>query len=149
MRAEASVRRLDAVRRRLSDLQLDGVMVTTAENIRYLSGFTGSLGYLLIGQETAEIVGDSRYWIQMEEEAAAFTLVRAGASQGLFALLVDRLKALQWRRTGLEAQNLTVDQYERLGAALDGALLVPTRGMVEELRMLKTPDEVDLLRTVA
>ena len=144
------MRRLDAVRRRLSDLQLDGVMVTTAENIRYLSGFTGSLGYLLIGQETAEIVGDSRYWIQMEEEAAAFTLVRAGASQGLFALLVDRLKALQWRRTGLEAQNLTVDQYERLGGGLgDGALLVPTRGMVEELRIVKTRDEVALLRTVA
>jgi Xaa-Pro aminopeptidase len=150
MRADASLRRIGAVRRQLADLQLDGLIVTAPENIRYLSGFTGSLGYLLIGPQAAEGVGDSRYWIQMEEEAPAFSLQRSGPSHGLFALIPDRLKAHGWRRIGFEAQNLTVDQHQRvLGVLGDQASLVPTTGMIEEIRMLKTPEEIALLRTVA
>ncbi|HEY9288170.1 MAG TPA: Xaa-Pro peptidase family protein, partial [Candidatus Dormibacteraeota bacterium] len=150
MRAEESLRRLAAVRRRLADLELDGLIVTTSENIRYLSGFTGSLAYLLVGPEAAEILGDSRYWIQMEAEAPAFSLVRAGASQGLLALIPERIVSLAWRRAGFESQNLTVDQHERIRTGLpEGTALVPTHGVVEEIRMRKTPEEVDLLRTVA
>ena len=150
MRADESLRRVAALRRRLAELQLDGLIVSTAENVRYLSGFTGSLGYLLIGPDSAEIIGDSRYWIQMEAEAPAFSLVRAGASQGLLALMAERISKLAWRRTGFESQNMTVDQHERIGAALpEGSLLVPTQGLVEQIRVRKTPEEVDLLRTVA
>ena len=83
MRADESARRLAALRGRLVDLELDGLVVTGPENIRYLSGFSGSLGYLVIGTGTAEILGDSRYWLQMEAEAPGFTLVRSGPSHGL------------------------------------------------------------------
>src|SRR2546427_12886698 len=147
MRAEESTRRVAAVRRRLTDLGLDALVVTAPENTRYLSGFSGTLGYLVISGDGAEILGDSRYWLQMEAEAPAFTLVRSVASSGLFALLADRLKALAPRRVGFESQHLTVDQHRRLVGSLPTDLaLVPTAGLVEELRMLKTPDEVELLR---
>jgi Xaa-Pro aminopeptidase len=150
VRAEESARRVAAVRRRLVDLQLDAFVVTAPENIRYLSGFSGSLGYLIVGGEVGEILGDSRYWLQMEEEAPAFTLVRSGPSHGLWALVADRLKALSSKRVGFESQHLTVDQHQRLQAALPTEVtLVPTAGLVEELRMSKTPEEIDLLRTVA
>jgi Xaa-Pro aminopeptidase len=150
MRADESLRRVAGLRHRLAGLELDGLMVTTPANIRYLSGFTGSLGYLLIGQDVAEIVGDSRYWIQMEEESPALTLVRAGLSGGLFSLAPERFKAHGWKRIGFESQNLTVDQYERLRAELaDDVSLVSLSGLVEELRLRKTPEEIDLLRTVA
>ena len=89
MRAEESARRIAALRRRLADLELDGVVVTTPENIRYLSGFSGSLAYLVIGHNAAEILGDSRYWLQMEAEAPSIALVRSGASQGLWPLLAQ------------------------------------------------------------
>ena len=49
-----------AVRRRLTDLELDALVVTAPENTRYLSGFSGTLGYLVISGEGAEILGDSR-----------------------------------------------------------------------------------------
>jgi len=150
MRADESARRVAAVRRRLVDLELDGLVVAGLENIRYLSGFSGSLGYLVIGSAAAEIVGDSRYWIQMEAEAPGFTLVRSRASHGLWTLVAERLTALGLRRIGFESQQLTVDQHQRLRAALPAELtLVPTAGLIEELRMLKTADEVELLRTVA
>src|SRR5206468_9890278 len=150
MRAEESTPRVAAVRQRLTDLELDALMITAPENTRYLSGFSGTLGYLVITRDGAEILGDSRYWLQMEAEAPAFTLVRSVASSGLFALLADRLKGLAPRRVGFESQHLTVDQHRRLVESLPADVaLVPTAGLVEELRMLKTPDEVELLRQVA
>ena len=150
MRAEESRRRVEAVRRRLSDLELDGLVITALQNVRYLSGFSGSLGYLLIGQETADILGDSRYWLQMEEEAPAFALVRAQASQGMLPLLADQIKARGIRRVGFEAQHLTVDQYERLRLEVEAEVsLVATTGVVEDLRMIKSPQEVELLSEVA
>src|SRR2546427_6958147 len=139
MRRDQSASRVAALRGRLVDLELDGVVITTLENIRYLSGFTGSLGYLLIGRTDAEILGDSRYWLQMEAEAPGFTLVRSGASHGLWTLVSERVKALGLRRIGFESQRLTVDQHQRLRAALPPDLtLVPTAGLIEEFRMFKT-----------
>jgi Xaa-Pro aminopeptidase len=150
MRAEESARRLAALRGRLVDLELDGLVVTGPENIRYLSGFSGSLGYLVIGTGIAEILGDSRYWLQMEAEAPGFTLVRSGPSHGLWALISARLKALGLRRVGFESQEMTVDQHQRLATALPAELtLVPTAGLVEELRIIKSAEEVALLRAVA
>lgn len=150
MRADESSRRVAAIRRRLADRQLEGLLVSAPENIRYLSGFTGSLGYLLVGADSAEILGDSRYWIQMEEEAPGFALVKAGGSVGLWALLADRIATHHWRRIGFESQNLTVDQHERLRATLpEGSELVATAGLVEELRMVKSADEIEKLRAVA
>src|SRR5256712_1440359 len=150
MRRDKSASRVAALRGRLVDLELDGVVITTLENIRYLPGSSGSLGYLLIGRTYAEILGASRYWLQMEAEAPGFTLVRSGPSHGLWALVAERLKALGLRRVGFESQHLTFDQHQRLSAALSGEhTLVASAGLVEELRIVKTPEEVELLRAVA
>jgi Xaa-Pro aminopeptidase len=150
MRAEESARRIAGLRRRLADLELDGAVITAPENIRYLSGFTGSLAYLVISMEAAEILGDSRYWLQMEAEAPRFTLVRTGPSQGLWPLVAQRLQALGVRRVGFESQHLTVDQHQRLASALPAEVqLTATAGLVEGLRIVKSPDEIELLRTVA
>src|SRR5256714_1109104 len=150
MRVDQSASRVAALRGRLVDLELDGVVITTPENIRYLSGFSGSLAYLLVVRTGAECLGDSRYWLQREAEAPGFTLVRSGPSHGLWALVAERLKALGLHRVGFEAQHLTFDQHQRLSAGLPGEhTLVAIAGLVEELRIVKTPEEVELLRAVA
>src|SRR5260370_19673405 len=137
MRADQSARRWGDLRGRLVDLEREGRVVTTPENIRYLSGFRGSLGYLVIGRTDAEILGDSRYWIQIEAEAPGFTLVRSGPSHGLWALVAERLKALGLQRVGFESQHLTFDQHQRLSASLPPErTLAATTGLVEDLRII-------------
>src|SRR5438876_2909013 len=144
------MRRMAALRQRLLDLELDGLVVTSPENMRYLSGFSGSVGYLVISQDAAEILGDSRYWLQMQAEAPAFRLMPSGPSHGLWALVAERIKALGLRRIGFESQDLTFDQHQRLSAALPPEpTLVATAGLVEELRIVKEAEEVELLRAVA
>src|SRR2546426_9820214 len=113
MRAEESTRRVAAVRGRLTDLRLDTLVVTSPENVRYLSGFSGTLGYLVISGDGAEILGDSRHWRQMEAEAPALTLVRSVAASGLFALIADRAQGLGHRRGRVQSQHLAADHHER------------------------------------
>ncbi len=150
MRAAESARRLKLLRQRLTELALDGIVITTPANLRYVSGFSGSLGYLLIGIEVAEILGDSRYWLQMEDEAPAFTLARSGPSVGLWGLVSERIKAHGLQRVAFESQDLAVDMHTRLRDSLPVTIaLEATVGLVEELRMRKTPDEVEQLRRVA
>ncbi len=151
MRWAEGARRLDALRRRLTSDGLDALLVSAPANIRYLSGFTGSLAYLLIGvADLAEIFGDSRYWVQMEEEAAGFTLVPSGPSSQLFSLLPARIHRHRLRTVGFEARHLTVALHDTLRSGLDSEVgLKATSGLVEELRMLKTPEEIELLRTAA
>src|SRR5260370_41402465 len=142
MRAEHAMRRVAALRQRLLDLELDSLVVTSPENIRYLSGFTGSLGYLIIAQDAAEILGDSRYWLQMEAEAPAFRLMPSGPSHGLWALIAQRLKALGLRRVGFESQHLTFEQHQRLSGALSPEqTLAATASLVEGLRIVKQTEE--------
>src|SRR5256886_8671016 len=146
MRGDQSAGRVAALRGRLVDLELDGVVITTPENIRYLSGFSGSLAYLLISRADAEILGDSRYWLQMEAEAPGFTLVRSGPSHGLWALVAERLKALGLRRVGFEAQHLTLDQHQRPSTALPREHTpVALAGLGEGWRIVQKPEEVELL----
>ena len=142
--------RLEPLRRRLAELELDALLVTGAANVRYLSGFTGSLAYLVIGPEAAEILGDSRYWIQMEQEAAGFELVRPAASADLLSLVPERLASIGRRRVGFEAQHLTVSAFDRLRQGITEAVaLEPTTGLVEEMRMRKTEEEIARMRAAA
>ncbi|HYM49046.1 MAG TPA: Xaa-Pro peptidase family protein [Candidatus Limnocylindrales bacterium] len=150
MLATERAARLEPLRRRLAELELDAILVSAPANIRYLSGFTGSLGYLLIGGQTAEIVGDSRYWVQMEEEAVGFDLVRSGLSADVLSAVTDRLRSAGFTRLGFEAQDLTVAGFETLRSRVgQGVSLQPLRGVVEELRMHKRPEEIERLRAVA
>jgi Xaa-Pro aminopeptidase len=143
-------KRLEPLRRRLAQLEVDAFLISAPANIRYLSGFTGSLAFLLIGEEVAEIIGDSRYWVQMEQEAPGFVLVRSGLSSDVFGLVPERLKSMKAKRVGFEAHHLTVAAFEALRGRLDGEITMsPLTGVVEELRMRKAPEEVERLRAVA
>ena len=69
--------RLARCRTLLDDLGLDGVVVSAAADVRYLSGFRGDDTTLVIGRDAALICTDSRYWQQVREETVGFELVEA------------------------------------------------------------------------
>lgn len=146
---------LSALRQKMAGQKLDAMLVTQAENRRYLSGFTGSAGYLCITAMYAHLATDSRYWEQVGQQAPDFTLakIEAGKSNQLFA---DLVRAAGATRVGYEAGDLTVASYRELQKALRPdraraiARLVPTKGLVEGLRAIKDAAELALIeRAVA
>lgn len=146
---------LSALRQKMAGQKLDAILVTQAENRRYLSGFTGSAGYLCITAMYAHLATDSRYWEQVGQQAPDFTLakIEAGKSNQLFA---DLVRAAGATRVGYEAGDVTVATYRDLQKALRPdraraiARLVPTKGLVEGLRAIKDAAELALIeRAVA
>ncbi len=134
--------------------KLDAVLITQPENRRYLSGYTAadhgiqeSAGVLLIPKKGRPwLLTDSRFELQAKEEAKKFTI--ALYEKGLFALLKKKLPALDVRRLGFESHyflHASVQEMEKTAAKVK-VELVPFTGLVERMRMIKTEEEIQLVK---
>ena len=141
--------RLDRLRARLEELELDALLVTAASNRRWLAGFTGSAGTLLVSHDVARFATDSRYWEQAGVQAPAFTLIRAIGPASEWG--PQLLEGLGGKRLGFEPAGLSVEQHgewSEVVAALphsEQPQLVAAPKAIEALRMVKEPDELDAL----
>jgi len=137
--------RLEKLCRRLAQEQLDAILVSQAENRRYLSGFTGSAGFLLISAQSAILATDSRYTEQAQNQASGFRIHRIeGEMQKWLAGLIGSVEA---KRVGFESNGLSFYTYQQLVAAAGGKELVPTDGLVEALRAVKDEGELESIMT--
>ncbi len=142
-------KRLTDLRAKMAQQNLDGLLVTQPQNQFYLSGFTGG-DYLdatiLISADQAWVSTDSRYYEDVKRRAKDFTLFEAG---------YDRNKALgefgaaaKPKVVGYEPAHLTVATLKEWtrAARKAGFKLKPTAGLVEELRVVKDPDELATIK---
>ena len=134
---------------RLADLlpekELDAILISAQENRRYLSGFTGSAGYLLVTPQRRVLFTDSRYTEQAGNQAPHFEVIQT--KPGLDWLL-DAVKETGAKRIGFESDNVTVASYNRVldaikqAEGLDGTSLIATSGITDELRVYKDQAEL-------
>lgn len=136
--------RLDRLRLLMAEAQVDVLLVGSADNRRYLSGFTGSAGVLLVAANGAWLLVDFRYWQQAEQQAGDCTIVRLPPMARVETVLPDLVRGQGWRRFGVEADELTVDGFDTLVDALkdDAVTPVKTHGLVERLRQVKDEGEL-------
>lgn len=137
--------RLAKLRCKLADEGLDAILITNAANRRYLSGFTGSAGTLIISQDRALLATDFRYHEQVEKQAPQFELAKI--KDRLTSLLPDLVSSMGIQRLGFESEDVTVGLLGRLDDALpEGVEFVGTSNVVEEMRAVKDENELATLR---
>jgi Xaa-Pro aminopeptidase len=157
--------RIERLREKLAEQDLGGIFVsapaedihhTIGANRRYLSGFSGSMGHLLVTKDKAFIAVDFRYFEQAERESPEYTLFQANG--GMKAWLPELIgqSALGGQKLGFESQGITYGMYASLRDAVaevtesDRPQLAPTDNLVEALRSVKEPEEIEALdRAVA
>ncbi|HET7087125.1 MAG TPA: Xaa-Pro peptidase family protein [Anaerolineae bacterium] len=140
--------RVAQVRGRLRELEIDALLVTQAENRRYLSGFTGSAGVLLITLDRSILATDSRYWEQAAKQAPTFELVQIKTR--LEDHLADILgKAGYPKRVGFESAAVSVDQFSTWSNMNGGVVWVATKNAVEPIRAVKDESELAAIRKAA
>ena len=133
--------RLARLRRSMFDAGSAALLVTDITNIRYLTGFTGSAGVLLVDADGALLVTDGRYRDQAPDEigrSGSPVDVVIGAPDG--TALKER--AGRPDRLGLEADSVTWSDQQRIAGWFPDAELVATSGLVEELRQVKDDGEL-------
>lgn len=120
----------------LRALEVDGLVVTTLVNVRYLSGFTGSNGLLLLDRDgAATLLTDGRY---QDQAAAECPEVDLAIVRDLMGSAAERI-AGTW---AVETHTLSVDAHAALGGRCASATLVPAGRLVERLREVKDAAEV-------
>ncbi len=138
---------LAAVAGGLSGRNLDAMLVSGAPNVRYLTGFTGDNGAVLVAGGRATLFTDPRFEIQAAQEAAS-AACRVKISRGpLLVDVVAAIKRLGLRRIGYEPARMTCDAFELLKSKLPmRASLEPAAGWIEQLRMVKSAEELARIR---
>jgi Xaa-Pro aminopeptidase len=123
---------------------IDGMLVTALPNVRYLSGFSGSNGAVLIGRDGVTLLAtDGRYGAQASEQAPDLQLL---VTRDVAPELVAAAKKQGCRRLGIERTQVTLAVFDRLHDAGDGLGLIGVDGAVEALRMRKDDAKIAALR---
>ncbi len=141
--------RLDRLRARFDEHGIDALLITTPSNRRWISGFTGTAGTLLVSRDRALFATDARYYEQVAAQATAFTLVPANAAMAEWAPAL--LAGLGGKRVGFEPAGLTYQTFEEWKDCLsalpeaDRPVLVPAPRAIEALRAVKEPAEIETL----
>ena len=142
--------RLARLRALLPEKELDALIVSQAENRRYLSGFVGTAGYLIVTASRAILATDFRYTEQARTQARDFEVVqiKGEASEWLPQMAGD----LGLKKVGFESMDLSFYAYRRLTEAIgrgQGWQLIPTERLVEGLRATKDAAEMAALTRAA
>ena len=128
----------------LAERRLDSLLVSFGPNLRYLSGFTGSNGLLLVLPGRAILFTDPRYQIQARGETTCQVRIAKGP---LLAAVLSAIARLRLRRIGYEPARTTCDSLELLKSKLPmNASLEGVTGWIEQLRMVKSPGEIERVR---
>jgi Xaa-Pro aminopeptidase len=141
--------RQQKLREHLATPRFDALLISHLPNIRYLCGFTGSAGMLLVEEAGSVFFTDVRYDIQAHEEVEAVkvVIVRKGLLAGLGEWLDGRRKRSRGRTIGIEAEHLTVAEKKRLTQLVPaGVKLKDAPSVIERARLLKDSDELNRIR---
>jgi Xaa-Pro aminopeptidase len=150
--------RLSTLRSKFDPLGVDAIWIIQPENRRYLSGFKAgdtqlneSSGSLFITLDQALLLTDSRYTIQAQKEAAGFEVITH--KQDPINSLSEIFDRLNTRRLGFEGGYLIWDLYqevkEKASKHSPPVELIPLSRLVEDMREIKEPEEIEVLRTSA
>ena len=137
--------RINTLKQEISKKQLKGIYITNLTNVRYLTGFTGSAGSVLILEEEQHFFTDGRYIEQSKEQVKNCTIHIVGSSH---------IKAIQKNnflkgnmKIGFESNHVSVFMYESFSKSISNINWIKTNGIVEEIAAVKDKFEIESLRT--
>ena len=141
--------RQQKLREHLATTRFDGLLISHLPNIRYLCGFTGSAGLLLVEEAGSVFFTDVRYDTQAHEEvkAAKVVIARKSVLPSLGDFLGARHKRARGWTIGIEAEHFTVAEKKRFTKVTpSGIALKDAPSIVERARMVKDDDELQRIR---
>lgn len=126
--------------------KLDGILLTSLKSIRYHTGFSGSLGMVVMEGGRYNLFVDARYTLQAEREANSdlvkVIMIPKGDISEMAALIMKR----SVKRLGVEDMDISLYLYSNIKDKLPGIEVVPVGNLLDKVRMVKSPDEVEKIQ---
>lgn len=138
-----NIQRLQA---RMVEAGCPALLVTHLANVQWLTGFTGSSGFVVLTTEQGVFVTDSRYAIQCQEQVRDLPTAVYANPVKLSDFLAQQARDLGLSQVAFEKSHVVYGTVEEWQAAFGDIALVPGDDLISALRMIKTPDEVARIR---
>ncbi|MGK7377749.1 M24 family metallopeptidase [Planococcus sp. 1R117A] len=138
--------KLQKLRTEMEQQQLEALLITSQYNLRYLTEFTGTAGLALVTQNKAYFITDFRYTEQAGSQVKEFEVVQAKTN--LLEEAAEIAKNLAVKSLAFEKDYVTYASFLEYQAKIE-ADLKPISGLIEKIRMIKTPEEVSILKAAA
>lgn len=138
--------KLQKLRNEMAQHEIEAFLITSEFNLRYITEFTGSSGLAIVTKDDALFITDFRYTEQAAEQVKGFDIIQAKTN--LLEEAAAQAKNLGLKTISFEKDFVTYATYEQYGEKMD-AELKPVSGIIEKIRMIKTPEEVEILKAAA
>ncbi|WP_299093349.1 Xaa-Pro peptidase family protein [uncultured Metabacillus sp.] len=138
--------KIKKLRSTFEDLEIDGIIIASPTNRRYMTGFTGTAGVVIISREEAVFVTDFRYVEQAACQAKGYNIVQY--KEDLIAEIAKQVVSLGITKLGFEEEHLSYKEFRKYTEAINVSF-VPTSGVVEKLREIKTEEEISAIKSAA
>jgi len=147
-----SLDRLSSLRDTFTSHGIDGALIGSASNRRYLSGFTGSAGWLIVSPLKTCLAVDFRYVEQARQQSPGCEILYIKGD--VSGWLADLVSGMNIGKLGIESDHLTLTSYQSICQAAQATgnkfQVLPVKGLVEPLRAIKDADELaDITRSCA
>jgi len=138
--------KLRKLRQSFAEHNIEAILLTSEYNRRYMTGFTGTAGVAIITQEHAVFITDFRYTQQAQKELVGFEIVQH--SKPIMEEVGAQLEKLNIKSVGFEKDHMSYAMFEIYQKAIK-ADLIPVSGLVEKIRLIKTEQEIKILKAAA
>jgi Xaa-Pro aminopeptidase len=139
--------RRERLRRVLKSDRVDGLLVVSVSNVRYLTGFTGDSSALLLTRDRALVISDGRYETQLAEECPGLEVHIRPLGQPLIQGIAEVIEKRGVRRLSFESAFLSAAEFLTLKEKLNGVELRGVSDRVEALRAIKDREEIAAIRS--
>jgi Xaa-Pro aminopeptidase len=138
--------KVENLRKSFQEQNVDGVLITSGYNRRYMTGFTGTAGVAIISATEAVFITDFRYVEQANKQLEGFEVIQHKAS--LLEEISNQVERLGIKKLGFEEDHVSFSTFRAYREAIK-ADLVPLSGVIEKLRLIKTDAEIKILKEAA
>ncbi|WP_419741975.1 M24 family metallopeptidase [Paraclostridium dentum] len=130
------------LRAEMERLNLDAILIEESKNKRYISGFTGTAGSIIITKEKNILFTDFRYTQQAKNQTEDFEIVEISRTNPI----TNFLKKMDMKRLGFEDDKMSFSTYSNYKEALSSTEMVPLKGLMLDLRAIKDEKELEVIR---
>ncbi len=134
------------LRQAFDEHQIDALLITSGYNRRYITDFTGTAGVAIISKDQAVFITDFRYVEQATKQINGFEIVQHVKT--LIEEVSVQLDKMGVKKVGFEKDDMTYSMFESYQNAVN-IDLVPVSGLVEKIRLIKTPQEIKIIKAAA
>ena len=137
--------RIAKLRELLQEMKLDSALIYKPENRRYMSGFTGSSGYVFVTMDKAYFITDFRYVEQATAQCKGYEILQHSNENTLYQIL----EGFSIKRMGFEGDYVTYQAYKELTEKLPNITFESLEDTLGKLRIIKDTQEISLIEKAA